>query len=54
MPLYLNLNKNVQAKWLKNPEGFIRSADNNWLIIKNIPDAQLVSNQPSGVTLGAQ
>lgn len=52
--LYLNVNKNVQAKWLKNTEGFIPSADNNWLIIENISDAQLASTQPSGLTLGAQ
>ncbi len=52
--LYLNLNKNVQAKWLIDPEGFIRSADNNWLIVKNIPDTQLVSSQPAGLILGAQ
>lgn len=52
--LYLNLNKNVQVRWLKNPAGLIRSANNNWPIIKNIPDAQLASGQPSGVTVGAR
>lgn len=51
--LYLNLNKNVQARWLKDPEGFIRGANNNWQIIKDISDAQLVSSQPAGLTNGA-
>lgn len=51
--LYLNLNKNVQARFLKDPEGFIRGANNNWPIIKNISDAQLVSSPPAGLTLGA-
>lgn len=52
--LYLNVDKNVQAKWLRDPEGFIRGANNNWQIIKYISDAQLVTSQPSGLTLGAQ
>lgn len=28
--LYLNYDSNVQAKWLKDPDGFIKKADANW------------------------
>ena len=51
--LYLNVNKQVQARWLKDTAGFIRSADRNWSIIANLPDSQLASNPPEGLTLGA-
>lgn len=51
--LYLNLNKKVQARWLQDPEGYIRGADHNWPIIASLPDAQLASNPPEGLTQGA-
>ena len=51
--LYLNLNKNVQRQWLKDPEGHIRGADHNWPIIADLADAQLAANPPAGLTLGA-
>ena len=28
--LYLNLNKKVQQKWLKDIPGYIKKADENW------------------------
>lgn len=28
--LYLNLNRKVQEKWLKDIPGYIRKADQNW------------------------
>lgn len=28
--LYLNYDSGVQAKWLKDPDGFIKTADANW------------------------
>jgi YHS domain-containing protein len=52
--LYLNLNANVQKIWLKDVPGYVRGADNNWLIIRPIPDSQLASTSPDGITLGAQ
>lgn len=51
--LYLNLNKKVQQRWLTDTPGFIRGADHNWPIIVSLPDAQLVSNPPEGLTQGA-
>ncbi len=51
--LYLNLNKKVQARWLQDPEGYIRGADHNWPIIASLTDAQLVSNSPEGLSQGA-
>ena len=51
--LYLNLNKQIQARWLKDTAGFIRSADRNWSIIGSLSDSQLASNPPEGLTLGA-
>jgi YHS domain-containing protein len=33
--LYLNYNKDVQASWLKDKEGYIQKADKNWAEIKN-------------------
>lgn len=33
--LYLNLDKNIQAKWEKDIPGYIKKADTNWLQIKN-------------------
>ena len=52
--LYLNLNKQVQAKWNENIPGFIRGADNNWPIIRSVADAELANELPTGVTVGAQ
>ncbi len=51
--LYLNLNKKIQARWLQDPEGYIRGADHNWPIIASLPDAQLASNSPEGLSQGA-
>ena len=51
--LFLNLNKQIQARWLKDTAGFIRGANHNWPIIANLPDAELESNPPEGITLGA-
>ncbi|MEM7404774.1 MAG: YHS domain-containing (seleno)protein [Pseudomonadota bacterium] len=52
--LYLNLNKNIQAKWNENIPGFIRGADNNWPRIRSVADADLKQGPPDGVTIGAQ
>jgi len=51
--LYLNLNKKVQATWLKNTAGYIRGANNNWPIIASLTDAELEANAPAGLTQGA-
>ena len=50
--LYLNLNKTVQTRWLKNPRGYIRGADHNWSIIAGLIDAELEADPPAGLTLG--
>ncbi len=52
--LYLNLNKDVQAKWKENVPGFIKGAENNWPLIRHVADAELEASPPAGVTLGAQ
>lgn len=39
--LYLNLNKNVQKKWLTNVPGFIETAQVNWTGIKGLTEAQI-------------
>ena len=52
--LYLNLNKDVQAKWKENVPGFIKGAENNWPLIRNLADSRLEASPPAGVTLGAQ
>lgn len=52
--LYLNLNKDVQSSWLKDTDGFIRGADNNWPLIAEVADSELEKNQPAGTTTGAQ
>ena len=52
--LYLNLNRDVQAKWRENVPGFLKGANNNWPIIRSIADTQLEASAPAGVTLGAQ
>ncbi len=52
--LYLNLNKNVQARWKTDVPGFIKGADNNWPLIREIADSQLESTPPAGITEGAQ
>lgn len=33
--LYLNLDKNIQAKWEKDIAGYIKKADSNWTQIKD-------------------
>lgn len=52
--LYLNLNPDVQARWKENIPGFIKGAENNWPLIRNIADSSLEASPPTGVTLGAQ
>jgi YHS domain-containing protein len=52
--LYLNLNKDIQKKWLENPAGFIRGANHNWPVIASVPDATLEKNPPAGLTQGPQ
>lgn len=52
--LYLNLNKNIQARWKKDVPGFIRGAENNWPLIRSVADASLEASSPAGVTIGAQ
>ena len=52
--LYLNLNKNVQARWKEDVPGFIRGAENNWPLIRSVADANLEASAPAGVTIGAQ
>ena len=51
--LYLNLNKNVQERWLADVPGFIRGAENNWPIIRSVGDANLEASPPAGLTQGA-
>ena len=51
--LYLNLNKKVQERWLKDVPGFVRGADNNWPIIRSIGDGNLETSPPAGLTQGA-
>ncbi len=51
--LYLNLNDDVQARWENDVPGFIENADHNWTLIADVPDAQLQSEAPSGIRLGA-
>jgi YHS domain-containing protein len=52
--LYLNLNKDIQKKWLENVPGFIRGANHNWPTIASLPDATLEKNPPAGLTQGPQ
>ena len=52
--LYLNLNKDVQAQWVKDVPGFIRGADHNWPIIRTVADANLEATHQANITLGAQ
>ena len=33
--LYLNLDTDIQNKWLKDIPGYIKKADSNWMNIKN-------------------
>ena len=51
--LYLNLNKDIQERWLADVPGFVKGADNNWPIIRDLSDATLESNPPEGLTAGA-
>lgn len=39
--LYLNLNKDVQSKWLKDVPGYIVESEGNWPEIKSVADAEL-------------
>lgn len=39
--LYLNLNKDVQKKWLSDVPGHLGQADAKWAQIKDVPAAQL-------------
>jgi YHS domain-containing protein len=39
--LYLNLNKNVQKKWLSDVPGFLATSQGNWIDIKGLTKAQI-------------
>ncbi|MBX2832217.1 MAG: YHS domain-containing protein [Rhodospirillales bacterium] len=54
--LYLNLNKEIQQRWIVDIPGFIRGANHNWGIIESIEDAKLADEAmaPKGLTIGAQ
>jgi YHS domain-containing protein len=39
--LYLNLNKDVQKKWLTDVPGFLETAQVNWTDIKGLTEAQI-------------
>lgn len=39
--LYLNLNKDVQKKWVTDIPGYIETAQNNWGDIKGLTEAQI-------------
>jgi YHS domain-containing protein len=39
--LYLNLNKDVQAKWLSDVPGHLKQAEAKWAEIKSVPAARL-------------
>jgi YHS domain-containing protein len=39
--LYLNLNKDVQKKWVTDIPGYIKTAQNNWGDIKGLTEAQI-------------
>jgi YHS domain-containing protein len=39
--LYLNLNQDVQKKWLSDVPGHLKQADAKWAEIKDVPAAQL-------------
>ena len=39
--LYLNLNKNVQKKWLTDVPGFLETSQSNWIDIKGLTEAQI-------------
>ncbi len=51
--LFLNLNKDIQERWLADTDGFIRGADHNWPIIVNLSDSDLENNPPESLTAGA-
>jgi YHS domain-containing protein len=42
--LYLNLNSDVQKRWLTDIPGFINTAENNWGGIKSKPDSELADD----------
>jgi YHS domain-containing protein len=52
--LYLNINKKAQSRFLENVPGYVRTADHNWPIIAEVPEATLKSSPPSGLKQGAQ
>ncbi|WDE02484.1 YHS domain-containing (seleno)protein [Thalassomonas actiniarum] len=39
--LYLNLNKDVQKKWLTDVPGYLAQSDDNWQDIRKVPAAEL-------------
>ena len=39
--LYLNLDKDIQKKWLKDVPGYIQKADSNWIKIEDKAPAEL-------------
>jgi YHS domain-containing protein len=51
--LYLNINETVQERWEGDIRGLVGTADHNWTIIEDVPDAQLENEPPAGIRLGA-
>lgn len=42
--LYLNLNAQVQQRWLTDTSSFINTANTTWVDIKSKPDSELAAN----------
>ena len=43
--LYLNLNKDVQKKWLQDTQGYIAQSESNWFDIKSKSDEVLAAEE---------
>ena len=51
--LYVNVHQGAQQRWQGNPAGYIATADHNWPLIRDVPDATLEASPPAGLRSGA-
>ena len=51
--LFVNVHAAAQQRWQSDQAGFIATADHNWPLIQDLPDATLESSPPAGLRSGA-
>ena len=50
--LYVNIHEDAQRRWEPEADGFIRTANHNWRLIRERDDRDLEASPPAGLRMG--